>query len=139
MADRVGKSGSGVELAFGGSRLVGLALEAPGLGDAIDRPAVLGRILGGAVVEGGLGVTGLVMGPTMMFGIFGAGAGMYGCLRPPDSDTAGAFRGAGDGVRIPVDSPLNLGLSSQLDETGVVEYPGRSVDGTIMGGGGVRP
>ena len=120
---RAGMDDSGVELIFGGSTLGGgLALNAPGLGEAIGRPVVLDRIFGGTVAEGGLGVTGLFVGPTMMLGIiFGAGEGMYGCLRPPDSDTAGAFRGEGEGVRIPVDSPLNLGLSSQLDETGVVE------------------
>ncbi len=46
---------------------------------------------------------------------FGAGAGMYGCLRPPDSETAGTLLGGGEGLRIPFDSPTYLGLSSQLE------------------------
>ena len=87
-------------------------------GEAIDRPAFLERILGVTVEEGGLNVIGFVIGPTMRLaeGGFGAGAGMYGCLRPLDSVTTGILRGAGDGVRIPLDSPTILGLSSQLDE-----------------------
>ena len=47
---------------------------------------------------------------------FGAGLGMYGCLIPLDSDTAGVFLGGGEGLRIPFDSPKYFGLSSQLEE-----------------------
>jgi hypothetical protein len=76
--------------------------------------------LGRPVVRGGRGMIfggeGLVMGPTMTLGgiIFGAGAGMYGVFRPPESETEGAFLVGAEGVRIPRDSPMNLGLSSQL-------------------------
>ena len=41
---------------------------------------------------------------------------MYGCLKVPDSETAGTFRGGADGVRMPFVSPTNFGLSSQLEE-----------------------
>ncbi len=47
---------------------------------------------------------------------FGAGLGMYGCFRPLGSYTVGIFLGAGDGLRIPFDSPKYFGLSSQLEE-----------------------
>src|SRR5258708_38549776 len=47
--------------------------------------------------------------------ILGAGAGMYGCLSLLDSETEGALLVGDDGVRIPLDSPMNLGLSSQLE------------------------
>ena len=59
----------------------------------------------------------LVIGPTITLGgtVFGAGAGMYGVFSPPDSETEGAFLVGAEGVRIPRDSPMNLGLSSQLE------------------------
>src|SRR5436305_14141852 len=64
------------------------------------------------------------MGPAITLGwvVLGAGAGMYGCLNPPESETVGAFR-ADDGVRTPFDSPMNCGLSSQLaaGDLGVLE------------------
>ena len=77
--------------------------------------------LGDPVVRGGRGIIfggeGLVSGPTMTLGgtIFGAGAGMYGGFSPPESETEGAFLVTAEGVRIPRDSPMNLGLSSQLE------------------------
>lgn len=49
----------------------------------------------------------------------GAGAGMYGCRSPLEEDTGGALRGGADGVKIPLDSPMNCGLSSQLDAVGL--------------------
>src|SRR5437867_12561792 len=65
---------------------------------------------------------------------------MYGCLNPPESETVGAFR-ADDGVRMPFDSPMNCGLSSQLaaDVFGVLEtacFSG-ALSGTISGGIGI--
>jgi hypothetical protein len=77
--------------------------------------------LGEPIVRGGRGVIfgagGLVIGPMMTLGgtIFGAGAGMYGVLNPPESETDGAFLIGAEGVRILRDSPMNLGLSSQLE------------------------
>lgn len=82
------------------------------------------------------------MGPAITLGwvVLGAGAGMYGCLNPPESETVGAFR-ADDGVRMPFDSPMNCGLSSQLaaDDFGVLEtacFSG-ALSGTISGGIGI--
>src|SRR6266480_4167374 len=85
-----------------------------------------GLVLGGGplgmlVGRGGrgriLGIERFVIGPTITLGgtILGAGAGMYGCFSPPESETAGALLGGDDGVKIPLDSPMNLGLSSQHD------------------------
>src|SRR6266568_3879881 len=58
------------------------------------------------------------IGPTITLGggIRGAGTGMLGCVSPPDSEVKRAtFLGKGEGVRTPVDSPTNLGLSSQAE------------------------
>ena len=44
-----------------------------------------------------------------------AGAGMYGCLSPEDSEIGGNLLGGADGVSILFDSPANFGLSSQLE------------------------
>lgn len=61
-------------------------------------------------------------------------------MRPLGSDTIGIFRGEEDGVRIPLDSPMNLGLSSQFDEIGGPAYAGLSGGPVIIvGGGGLRP
>lgn len=40
---------------------------------------------------------------------------MYGCLNPEDSEIGGDFLGGADGVSILLDSPVNFGLSSQLE------------------------
>src|SRR5947199_8049747 len=82
------------------------------------------------------------MGPAITLGwvVLGAGAGMYGCLNPPESETVGAFR-VDDGVRLPFDSPMNCGLSSQLaaDDIGVLETASFSaaLSGRIRGGIGI--
>ena len=77
----------------------------------------LGRLVGRGGRGRILGIEGFVIGPTITLGgtILVAGAGMYGCFSPPESETAGALLGGDDGVRIPLDSPMNLGLSSQLE------------------------
>lgn len=64
-----------------------------------------------------MGIEGGFIAPTMTLGgmFLVAGAGIYGCFSPPDSETGGIFRGGGEGVRILLDSPVNLGLSSQLE------------------------
>lgn len=103
----------------GSSRGCGFPIGSGAFGEAMDRPALLERILGVTVGVGGLKAIGFVVGPTMKLvgeGL-GAGAGMYGCLRPLGSDTTGTLRGAEGGVTVPLDSPVNLELSSQLDAT----------------------
>ncbi len=85
----------------------------------VDRLVGLASILGerdGAIL-GGLGEG---IGPTITLGggAFGAGAGMYGCLRPPESDIVGTFLVEEEGVRIPFDSLISWGLSSHMEEGG---------------------
>lgn len=50
--------------------------------------------------------------------ILGAGAGMYCCFSPPESETTGTLLAVEDGVRIPLDSPTICGLSSQTADGG---------------------
>ncbi len=63
-----------------------------------------------------LGGVGDDIGPTTTLAgaVFGAGDGMYGCLNPAESETTGIFLGGREGVNIPLDSPVNWGLSSQF-------------------------
>lgn len=81
--------------------------------------AFLGDACGvsGGRIKGRIGIEGGFIAPTMTLGgvLFGAGAGMYGCFSPPDSETEGVLLGGGEGVRIRLDSPVNLGLSSQFE------------------------
>ncbi len=69
-----------------------------------------------------------LMGPTITLAgtLFGAGLGMYGCLRPPDSETTGIRFGGGEGLSIPFDSPKYFGLSSQIEEIGEVAGPDKA-------------
>ena len=79
----------------------------------------------------GLGIE--LIGPTITLAgtFFGAGLGMYGCLRPPDSETTGILLGGDEGLSMPFDSPKYLGLSSQLDAIG--EAAGSDADGLLNG------
>jgi hypothetical protein len=101
------EGGTGLSMAEEGlgcdGRLVGLAVIL-GIGD--------GLIFGGLGDEVGPGI-----GPAITFGgaAFGTGAGMYGCLRPPESEIAGTFLVVVEGVRIPLVSLMSWGLSSQLE------------------------
>lgn len=125
----------------GSSRGCGFPIGSGIFGEAMDRPAFLERILGVTAEVEGLKVIGFVVGPTtkLLGEGFGAGAGMYGCLRPLGSVTIGTLRGAEDGVTSPLDSPVNLGISSQLDATEGPTYAGLSGGpGIIVGGEGLR-
>lgn len=86
----------------------GIAGWADVFGDGV-RGVGLAVIFGSVDGTASLGGLGEVIGPTTTLGGvgFGAGAGMYGCLSPPESDTIGTFLGGGEGVRIPFDSPMN--------------------------------
>lgn len=100
-----------------------------GLATAAEVLSCVDRLVGLAVILGigdwlifcgmgdGLGVD---IGPTMMLGgaAFDTGAGMYGCLSPPESEIVGTFLVDGEGVRIPLVSLMSWGLSSQLDAEG---------------------
>ncbi len=99
-----GSSVSGLGVSAGG--VIGVPVPSVILGVAV-RVAGLAVILAGGGKAGVFGV-GAGIGPTVMLGVgLGAGAGMYGCFNPPDSETVGAFLALDEGVRIPFDSPMN--------------------------------
>src|SRR5207302_9172366 len=70
----------------------GLVASEPDRGLALGT-GFLGKLVGRGGLGRALGTKGLVIGPTITLGgtIFGAGAGMEGCLSPPESETDGAF------------------------------------------------